>query len=193
MKAETQETVTISASELTKMMNTVDPVGEKLNNPVVIWLVAFVVVAFTGNMIYENINTGIAAANTKAEGALKLIDQVQDSVFETQNTQKTVVNALENISDTVKNISNQLFTIETTRFTDKDATVIKESFKADDIKMRQDINRIEVQVNSLYMMQSDIQILKGKVEQNSSLLKERGHFMGDLRERLKSLETERRK
>ncbi len=175
------------------MMEANDPVGEKLNNPIVIWLIAFCIVAWTANMVYTNMTDGINGANNKADSALTLIDQVQDSVQETQNTQKNVVRALEDISDTVKSVSNQIFTIESTRFTDKDATVIKESLKADDIKMRQDLNRIEVQVNSLHAMQSSLQLLKGKVEQNEELLRERGHFMNDLRDRLKNLESQSRK
>lgn len=176
-----EETINISREELDQYYKRRDPVGAVINNPVLIWLVVGSILTFTGNIIYSNING-------KINGNTEIIETLEKNTSDMQTTQKGIVSALEGVTTrletidgTLKEFNGKFFTIETTRFTDKDASVIKDGLSKDDQNLQREIDNLDQRVNTLNdrltLLAGEVNALKPTVTANSARLNERSDFI----------------
>lgn len=203
MQSQSEEKTTLSLEEYEALMNRKNPVNGWINNQIVIWGLFFAVCFFAGNMLYTNISDSINGADNKAAQALEiaqtnqnknleLFKSIEASVAANTSTQEQTIKALESINTTIQAHNNRLFKIETSRWTDRDATVLKEDLKDEDKVILRTVNENQLDIKSLESqvvdLKTSVAAAKSLAETNARLLTDRSTFIQDTRERLSDLE-----
>lgn len=203
MQSQTEEKTTLTLEEYEALMKRREPVNQWINNQIVIWGLFFMLLFFAGTLVYNQINDSINGADEKAAKALELGQENQNknlelfkgleaSVAKNTAASEQTLKALETMNSSITDQNTRLFTIETSRYTDRDAGLLKDDLKDEDKAILRMVDQNKLDLKSVEArivdIKTNVAAAKALAEQNARLLNDRGDFMSSTRLRLRSLE-----